>query len=250
MNTTTNNGKCQATTKKGCSCGNKAKANSKYCGTHKAYINKEISLFEEDMEEEEELSDFRQFMLLYKPNKKHIQIELRENLIILTNHKHIYKYINANTYEGRKEQMLELKSIINNHNDAINRDKSKILTLDNDRCLKLGKTLQYQLKAFDKHIRDATQRVYEIGEKVIFYNANYNTDKPLYGVIELDEEDGLVITARIINIKSSVEGKVAKILWNSDPSDTKFIIDKCQVIDTDRLTDDAIFRGEFFNCTH
>lgn len=248
MNTTTNNGKCQATTKKGCSCGNKARANSKYCGTHKTYINKEISLFEEDKEEEP--SDFRQFMMLYKPNKKHIQIELRENLIILTNHKHIYKYINASTLEGRKEQMLELKSIISNHNDAINRDKSKIKQIDNAECLKLGKTLQYQLKAFDKHIRDATQRVYEIDEKVIFYNAKYNTDKPLYGVVELDEEDGLVITARIINIKSSVEGKVAKILWNSDPTDTKFIIDKCQVIDTDRLTDDAIFRGEFFNCTH
>ena len=151
MNTATNNnGKCQATTKKGCPCKSKARANSNYCGTHKAYIDNSKSLFEED-----ELSDYQQFMMMYKPNKKHIQVELRENLIKLTHHTHIYKYINASTLTGRNEQKNQLESIISNHNDAINRDKSKIKQIDNAECLKLGKTLQYQLKAFDKHITDA-----------------------------------------------------------------------------------------------
>jgi len=241
MNT---NNKCEAIKKNGVKCCNKARQGSNYCGTHKTYIDNSKSLFEEDMEDEP--SEFQKFMMLYKPNKKHIQIELRENLIKLTHHTHIYEYINASTYQGRKEQQKELESIISNHNDAINRDKSKIKQIDNAECLKLGKTLQYQLKAFDNHINDATNQVYRIGEKIIFKHYSYSNDKPLYGVVEIDEEEGLVITMRIINIKSSTEGKTAKILWNSDPSDTKFKIDECVIMDTDDLTDDAIFRGEWF----
>jgi len=238
MNT---NNKCEAIKKNGVKCCNKAREGSKYCGVHKAYINNEVSLFEED-----EPSEYQKTMMMYNPHKKHIQVELRENLIKLTHHTHIYKYINASTLEGRKEQKTQLESIISNHNDAINRDKSKIKQIDNAECLKLGKTLQYQLKAFDKHIKDATKRVYEVGDKVIFNNCSNNTDKPLYGVVEIDEEDGLVITMRIINIKSSTDGKTAKILWKGDPSDTTFKIDEVVIMDDNRLTDDAIFRGEWF----